>query len=167
VNHWLALKRLVALLVVVWSLQLSAAEVDIQTMKQQAEQGDAWAQLNLGAAYDNGIGVERDIDKALHWYQKAAEQGLAKAQYNLAHLLATEEISTVAAAEWMLKAANQGMADAQYLMGVIYAEGLGVGIDDKKAVFWLKKAIAQGHHEAAVFLKKTYKITAETSAQPE
>ncbi len=165
-NHSLALKRLILLFaLVVWGLQVGAAEVDIQTLKQQAEQGDAWAQLNLGAAYDNGIGVERDIQQALHWYQKAAEQGLAKAQYNLAHLLATEEISTVAAAKWMLKAANQGMADAQYLMGVIYAEGLGAEIDDKKAVFWLKKAISQGHQEAAVFLKKTYQITTENSAE--
>jgi len=33
--------------------------------------------------YDNGIGVEKDEQKAVEWYQKAAEQGHAKAQNSL------------------------------------------------------------------------------------
>jgi TPR repeat protein len=145
--------------VLFFATALNAAQPDLQSLRLQAAQGDAWAQLNLGAAYDNGIGIERDIDKALHWYQQAAEQGLAEAQFNLAHLLVSEEISSVAAAEWMRKAAGQGMADAQYLMGVIYAEGIGVEADDEKAVAWLKKAIAQGQQDAAKFLKETYRET--------
>jgi TPR repeat protein len=136
---------------------LQAAEPDIQAIRKLAEKGDAWSQLNLGAAYDQGLGVKRDVDQALFWYQKAAEQGLAQAQFNLAHLLVSEEISTVAAAEWMQKAAEQGMPDAQYLMGVIYAEGIGVEIDDAKAVEWLKKAIAQGQKDAAKYLKDHYR----------
>ncbi|MCW8958260.1 MAG: sel1 repeat family protein [Gammaproteobacteria bacterium] len=140
------------------SFSLLAAEPDLQQLREQAEQGDAWAQLNLGAAYDNGMGVERDIEQALHWYQKAAEQGVAKAQFNLAHLLVSEELSSETAAGWMLKAANQGMLDAQYLMGVIYAEGIGVEVDDVKAVDWLQKAAAQGQPEAARFLKETYSL---------
>ena len=114
------------------------------------------AQLNLGAAYDNALGVERNIEQALHWYQLAAEQGLAEAQFNLAHLLVEEEISTVAAAEWMQKAAEQGMADAQYLLGVIYAEGLGVTMNDAKARLWLQRAIDQGQADAAQFMKEHY-----------
>ncbi|MGM0593113.1 MAG: tetratricopeptide repeat protein [Pseudomonadota bacterium] len=138
-----------------FALEVVAAP-DLSQLRRQAGQGDAWAQLNLGAAYDNGMGVERDVDRALHWYQKAAEQGLAKAQFNLAHLLVSEEISPVAAAEWMLKAAKQGMADAQFLMGVIYAEGIGVAADDAKAVHWLERAEAQGQDDAAAFLRERY-----------
>jgi TPR repeat protein len=128
-------------------------KVDIARLQKGAAAGNAYDQLNLGAAYDNGIGVKRDIDKALEWYQKAAEQGVAEAQFNLAHLLVTEEISTVAAAEWMKKAALQGLTDAEYLLGVIYAEGIGVGMDRAKARLWLKKAAAKGHAEAIHFLK--------------
>ena len=127
--------------------------VDIAALKKGATEGNAYDQLNLGAAYDNGIGVERDIDMALLWYQKAAEQGLAEAQFNLAHLLVAEEISAVAAAEWMHKAAAQGMTDAEYLLGVIYAEGIGVEMDHAKARIWLKKAVAKGHADARDFLK--------------
>lgn len=128
--------------------------VDIAKLQQGAAAGNAYDQLNLGAAYDNGIGVERDIDKALQWYQKAAEQGLAEAQFNLAHLMVTEEISAVAAAEWMRKAADQGMTDAEYLMGIIYAEGIGLDVDHSQARLWLQKAAAKGHAEAKRLLKE-------------
>lgn len=139
-------------------LALFAETPSLAQLTEQARQGDAWAQLNLGAAYDNGIGVVRDVDKALFWYQKAAEQGLAEAQFNLAHLLVSEELSSVAAAEWMRKAAEQGMLDAQYLMGVILAEGIGVPVDDAEAVRWLQRAAAKGSSDAAEFLRKHYRI---------
>jgi TPR repeat protein len=136
-----------------------AAEVDIASLQQGAAAGNAYDQLNLGAAYDNAIGVARDIDQALYWYQKAAEQGVAEAQFNLAHLLVTEELSAVAAAEWMRKAADQGMVDAEYLMGVIYAEGIGVEVDRAQAEAWLKKAAAKGHAEAKRLLTEMGPLT--------
>ena len=151
----------VMLMLVCLVCSVQAADPDIQAIRKLAEKGDAWSQLNLGAAYDNGLGVKRDVEQALYWYQKAAEQGLAEAQFNLAHLLVSEEISAVAAAEWMQKAAEQGMPDAQYLMGVIYAEGIGVDADDDKAVAWLKKAIAQGQKEAEKYLKEHYRSAAD------
>lgn len=40
-----------------------------------AEEGDPSAQFFLGAAFENGYGVERDFEKAVGWYRKAAEQG--------------------------------------------------------------------------------------------
>lgn len=141
------------------AMGLSAAQAqqaDFSTLLKGAAAGDAYAQLNLGASYDNGIGVKRDLDKALHWYQKAAEQGLAEAQFNLAHLLVTEELSAVTAAEWMLKAAEQGLTDAEYLMGVIYAEGIGVAMDDKKAKHWLQRAVKSNSAEAEEFLQQHY-----------
>ncbi len=131
-----------------------AGEVDIGTLQKDAAAGDAYAQLNLGAAYDNGIGVARDIEQALLWYEKAAEQGVAEAQFNLAHLLVAEELSAAVAAQWMLKAAEQGMSDAEYLMGVIYAEGIGVEMDRAEARRWLQQAVQKGNLEAQRFLKE-------------
>lgn len=135
---------------------LLAAEIDLAELRAKAEAGDAYAQLNLGAVYDNAPAAERDVKKAIHWYQRAAEQGVAEAQFNLAHLLVEEEISASTAAEWMQKAAEQGMTDAQYLLGVIYAEGIGVEMDDAKAKLWLKRAISKGHEEAAQFMADFY-----------
>jgi TPR repeat protein len=48
-----------------------------------AEQGDAFAQNNLGLMYDNGRGVPQDYALAVKWYTLAAEQGHAIAQKNL------------------------------------------------------------------------------------
>jgi TPR repeat protein len=33
--------------------------------------------------YANGKGVEQDFKEAIKWFQKAADQGFAEAQYNL------------------------------------------------------------------------------------
>ena len=48
-----------------------------------AEQGNAYAQHNLGIMYENGQGVPQDYAEAVKWYRKAAEKGYATAQYNL------------------------------------------------------------------------------------
>ena len=48
-----------------------------------AEQGDAYAQFNLGQMYRRGAGVLQDYAEAVKWYLLAAEQGDAQAQYNL------------------------------------------------------------------------------------
>lgn len=40
-----------------------------------ADQGFFPAQYNLAMAYQEGLGVKQDLDKALHWYQKAGENG--------------------------------------------------------------------------------------------
>ncbi|KAF9967516.1 hypothetical protein BGZ70_009278 [Mortierella alpina] len=42
------------------------------------------AQFNLALCYEHGQGgVERDLEKALHFYQQAADQGHTKASYNI------------------------------------------------------------------------------------
>ena len=51
--------------------------------KLAAAQGDALAQLKLGACFQDGTGVEADEVEAVRWYKLAAAQGLAEAQNNL------------------------------------------------------------------------------------
>ena len=41
-------------------------------------------ELGLGILYANGHGVEKDLQAAADWYQKAAEKGNASAQLALA-----------------------------------------------------------------------------------
>ena len=48
-----------------------------------ADQGDAYAQFNLGVMYRDGQGVTQDYAEAVKWYRKAADQGDAVAQKNL------------------------------------------------------------------------------------
>ena len=45
-----------------------------------AEEGNVAAQVVLGRLFEGGVGVPRDEAKAVEWFRKAAEQGLAVAQ---------------------------------------------------------------------------------------
>ncbi|MGE0079812.1 MAG: tetratricopeptide repeat protein [Thiohalomonadaceae bacterium] len=130
-----------------------AVEPDVATLRAEAAAGDAYAQLNLGAAYDNGIGTEPDTALALYWYRAAADQGVPEAQFNLGHLLVSRG-ETAEGARWLTRAAEQGLADAQYLIGVMLAEGsAGVPVDREAAVTWLRRAAAQEHAEAQAYLE--------------
>ncbi len=51
-----------------------------------AEQGDAYAQNNLGNMYADGRGVLQDDQTAVEWVTRAAEQGNARAQFNLGNM---------------------------------------------------------------------------------
>ena len=53
-----------------------------------AEQGNTFAQSNLGTMYLNGNGVAQDYKTAVKWYTLAAEQGYASAQFVLGKLYA-------------------------------------------------------------------------------
>lgn len=45
----------------------------MEELIKQAEQGDAKAQVALAMAYLQGEGVEENLEKAFHWFSKAAE----------------------------------------------------------------------------------------------
>lgn len=74
------------------------------------------AQFNLGALYEHGRGVEKDLTEAAKWYRKAAEQGNALAQYYLGTFYANGtgvEKNLPEATAWYRKAAAQGVPQAQ------------------------------------------------------
>ena len=52
----------------------------VKWWRKAAEQGDVFAQYNLGLSYRNGCGVPEDDTEAVKWFRKAAEQGDARAQ---------------------------------------------------------------------------------------
>lgn len=49
-----------------------------------AEQGYPLAECQVGYFYLEGLGVEKDLSKALYWTERAAEHGDRDGQYNLA-----------------------------------------------------------------------------------
>ena len=76
----------------------------------------AIAQCTLGLAYNNGKGVEKDYDKAMTLYRKAADQGLAAAQNNIGVMYWDGEgvrQDYYEAVRWLRKAAAQGNEDAK------------------------------------------------------
>ena len=88
--------------------------------------------------------MTEDDAKAVAWYQKAVDQGYAKAQYQLGKCykngegIAKDEKKAV---ELFLLAAKQDNGDAQYQLAKCYLKGKGVAKDEAKAKSWLKKAV--------------------------
>ena len=65
--------------------------------------------------YYNGEGVPQDKEQAFFWLLKAAEQGDANSQYNVALMYGKGEgvkQDDASALEWMRKAAEQGYEPA-------------------------------------------------------
>ncbi|KAF9295978.1 hypothetical protein BGZ88_001000 [Linnemannia elongata] len=103
-------------------------------------------------AATNARGDDLDYAEAMTWYQKAAEQGHATAQYNIGSLyhqgLGMSQ-DYAEAMTWFRKAAEQGDATAQYYyIGIMYEIGLGVTKDTSKALGWYKTAAEQGDSDA-------------------
>lgn len=48
-----------------------------------AEQGYPLAECQIGYCYTEGIGVEKDLEKAVYWTRRAAEHGDWDGQFNL------------------------------------------------------------------------------------
>jgi uncharacterized protein len=48
---------------------------------------------SMGLMYAEGQGVPEDDAEAVKWYRKAAEQGLAEAQFNLGEMYAYGKVS--------------------------------------------------------------------------
>ena len=106
------------------------------------------AQFNLALMYNAGEGVDRNDERASHWYKQAALHGHTGAQHNLAFRYEQGKgvaKDVQAALRWFEEAAVQGHAGAQYSLALRYDDGDGVAQDVERAVYWYSKAAAQGH----------------------
>lgn len=121
---------------------------------------DPQKQYLLGARYYTGEGVELDQPRAMFWFQRAAEQGHAEAQYQMGLAQAEGfgglEANPPLALEWFRKAAIQGHPNAQLLLGVALLEGKVIEKNQEEALEWLVRAAGQGQVKALLLVAKSY-----------
>ena len=101
------------------------------------------------ADYGDGINAyaEGDYQGAILEWLQVAEQGDARAQYNVAWMYAKGQGTAQdfqEAANWYEKSADQGYVDAQFNLGNMYLRGDGVEKDDALAFTWFIKTAEQG-----------------------
>ena len=87
-----------------------------------------------------------DYAKAVNWYQRAVDQGDARAQCDLGYCYYSGRGVSVderRAAELFRRAAKQGNAEAQYNLGCCYERGIGVLKIPESALNWYYKAAGQ------------------------
>lgn len=82
ISKYIALAYL-SLLPATQSVAFDTDEIDIASLEQAAEKGDAEAQFTLGSAYQMGEGVPQNDIKGVYWMKKSANQGNVDAQFNL------------------------------------------------------------------------------------
>ena len=79
--------------------------------------------------------------------KKSAEQGYAKAQFNLGQMYENglgTLIDKKQSFYWYKKSAKQGYGEAQFNLGGMYNKGKGTLTDKKQAFYWYKKSAEQG-----------------------
>ncbi len=129
-------------------------------LKMAAEGGMVEAQRNLAAFYHDGIDdPDDDINQAIYWYRRTANQGDLSGQLNLGILLDQESNSARdhrEAIRWYLLAARHGVAQAQFNLGLMHDRGRSTPVNPDKALTWINKAAELRYPEAMFTLGLKY-----------
>lgn len=152
-------KILLCVLILLVSVNVFAADVDINQLTKAATQGDVTSQIKLGEMYLSGKGVAQDYEMALKWYLEAAEQNNRDAQFQVGEMYyagAGTIQSYSAAFKYYEKAAIQGHSGAQHMLGVMYDLGQNTPKNEEKAFEWYGKAAEGQNFYAQVMLGEMY-----------
>lgn len=125
-------------------------------LMQKANAGESPAQHELGLRYLLGRGFPADTVKAAFWIQKAADQHLPLAEFNLSILLMNGigiEWNPFKAFNHFRAAAEQENPEALYVLGLLYTENFILPRSWPKAYRYFKRASELGS-EAAKIAKK-------------
>ncbi len=130
----------------------------LEYLQKAAGQGNKSAQNFLHSRSNQLVGTNKG-NCAAEYYQKAADEGCARAQYILGGFYAKGEVvpkDEIKAIEYYQKAANQRDPGAQYHLGACYEKGLGIPKDEIMAAKYYQKAAYQGHAAAQYYLGICY-----------
>ena len=133
-----------------------------EILKPLAEKGNYRAQYYFGRMYEiggfknvEGGSVKDRHEEAIKWYQLAAKQGDADAQYELGSIFyhgRSNQEKNIRLAVFYYKQAAQNTATVGYLaqsiLGKMYSKGEGVIQDYVQAHMWFNVSHANGHKKA-------------------
>lgn len=131
-----------------------------------ANGGDAPSQFNIGVMYANGLGVDRDMASAMDWWAMAARQLHVRAAHNLAlAMLAGEPVVDGARTDpdytgvlrYLKIGSDAGYPNSEYTLGKLYAEGVGIEKDERRAAELFLSASIKGFAKAQYNLGKIYR----------
>jgi len=132
----------------------------LNTFYNMAKEGDPKAQYNVGLIYANGRGVQKDMEQARKWYEKAAKQDNGPAQYNLGQIYhaagENDPHGYEKARYWYEKAVEAGVMQAYNNLGALYLEGKGVKKDQQKAFELFQEGAKMGDASAQVNVAVLY-----------
>ena len=116
-----------------------------------ADKNNSTAKYWLGHMNELGLGVPRNVTKALRLYKEAAAQDVRAANLRLGEIYLHGNVVAPdfsKANKYLTSAADQGDAEAAMLLGKMYRRGLGTAPEPKKAFAWLEVASIEGNQAA-------------------
>ena len=136
-------------------------------MRKAAEAGKPLAQFNLAQML---METGAKSTEAVTWYERAAEAGLADAQYAMAQVYSNgfggKERNEEEARRWLERAARQNFETAQLDLGLWLIEGRGGQRNMEEGFLWLKRAAESGNVAAQNRLAKAYMAGFGTEPDP-
>ncbi len=116
-------------------------------LRQAALADDPAAAFEVAARYAEGRGVTSDMQSAVAWYERAAGEGLAPAEYRLGSIYekglgVPKDLAK--AQDWYRRAADAGNVKAMHNLAVLYAEGAGGEPDLERAATLFRQAAERG-----------------------
>ncbi len=136
-------------------------ERSVYWFRKAADQGDVPAFWEMGNAYREGLGVERDFSEAAEWFSRGVQAGDPSCMtfLGLMHFrgegMAEDEETAV---ELWREAADLDNSDAMLYLGVCCERGLGgVKRCGRKAAEWYRMADYFGSASAAESLAELYR----------
>jgi len=144
------MKNLLVTIIIIL-FQTTVVSQNFKELEKNANKGEAKAQFKLGYKYQKDS-ILLDLDKAIYWYKKSAEQDFAIAQSYLGSLLFNDFKDMEKAFYWLEKSANNGDSLGEYYMGLFYSNGIGfVDKNERLGFYWYKKS-AENNNSIAQFL---------------
>ena len=123
----------------------------VRLLTPLAAKGDTRAQYWLGDIYENGLGVKKDVARAIGLFEKAGGKGFRLAQARLGSIFfhGDEIVQDVAKArQWLRRAALAGDSLSALYLGQIYRDGLGIPKDPVESYAWFEVSTLLKNAEA-------------------
>ena len=95
--------------------------------------GHVRALIELAHCYEEGLGVEKNLKRAIILYKRASEHDNPEADFKLARLMHECGEKSPSTRPLLFKAANSGYIPALLLLGIMYDEGVGIPENSDKA----------------------------------
>jgi TPR repeat protein len=135
---------------------------------KKTDEGQAGCCYKLGLSHENGWGVPVDSEKARSLYELACTRSVREGCYHLGLLeLKRGPPGFVHAADHFRQGCDVGIAGACNNMGLMYAEGKGVGADQAKALDYLQRGCDAGELRACANVGSRYFLGDGAPLDPE
>jgi len=119
----------------------------LKLFNELASKNNPNAEYWLGHMNEIGLGIPRDVTRAIGLYKKAAEQNIVPAEARLGELYLNGDLVTPdfsQARSYLQQAAYHADPRSAMLLGQMYRAGIGTAVDQKEAYAWSEVASIEG-----------------------